>query len=58
MKERITPAKFLKIHNLAGNKYYRKNIDYKAFKKKIYEEKNYNINNLTSLKYVNWLFTR
>ena len=57
MKEKITATKYLKIYNLLSNKYYKKDLEYKTFKRKIYDENNKNINNLTSLKYVNWLFT-
>ena len=55
MEKKITPTKYLKIYNLVANKYYKKDIEYKIFKKKIYEESKNNINHLTSLKYVNWL---
>jgi hypothetical protein len=56
MKEKITAVKYLKIYILLSNKYYKKDLEYKSFKKKIYDKNNQNINNLTSLKYVNWLF--
>jgi hypothetical protein len=56
IEKNITATKYLKIHNLLANKYYKKDIEYKTFKKKIYNEDKYDINHLTSLKYVNWLF--
>ena len=54
---RISGGKYLKIYNLVTNKYYKKGIEYKTFKKKIYENNTTQLNNLTSLKYVNWLIT-
>tara|TARA_B100000575_G_C23142062_1_gene664942 strand:+ start:674 stop:1513 length:840 start_codon:yes stop_codon:yes gene_type:complete len=58
MNKKISASKYLKIYNLVANKYYKKDIEYKIFKKKIYQESEQDINHLTSLKYVNWLFSR
>ena len=55
MSNRISGAKYLKIYNLVTNKYYKKDIEYDIFKKKIYENNTEQLNSLTSLKYVNWL---
>ena len=53
----ITAQKYLKIMCLVGNKYFKNEILYKDFQKKMYNTSKDKIYNMTSLKYVNWLFS-
>lgn len=56
MDDKISATKYLKIYNLLANKYYKREIKYKKIKKKLYDDNKEKLENLTSLKYVNWLF--
>jgi len=51
-------SKYLKILNLVGNKYFKNELSYEDFQKKMYNINKEKIYNMTSLKYVNWLFSR
>ena len=57
INKKITAQKYLKIMCLVGNKYFKNEIQYKDFQKKMYNASKDKIYKTTSLKYANWLFS-